>query len=133
MWDRHSLYTAEAQRLVNSDCGPRCNVGLTVELIGGKWKAVVLFYLLDGTLRFNELRRKVPGITQRMLTLALRELEADGLVLRTVYPVVPPHVEYALTPFGRSLEPVLLAMREWGRRNKRRTERALADRDTQAA
>jgi DNA-binding HxlR family transcriptional regulator len=118
---------------VNSDCGPRCNVGLTVELIGGKWKAVVLFYLLDGTLRFNELRRKVPGITQRMLTLALRELEADGLVLRTVYPVVPPHVEYALTPFGRSLEPVLLAMREWGRRNKRRTERALADRDTQAA
>jgi DNA-binding HxlR family transcriptional regulator len=101
--------------------------------VGGKWKAVILFYLLDGTLRFNELRRKVPTITQRMLTLALRELEADGLVERTVYPVVPPHVEYALTPFGRSLEPVLLAMREWGRRYKRRTERAIADREAQVA
>ena len=118
---------------MNSDCGPRCNVGLTVELIGGKWKAVVLFYLLDGTLRFNELRRKVPGITQRMLTLALRELESDGLVERTVYPVVPPHVEYELTTFGRTLEPVLRSMREWGTRNKRRTERAIAERGSLVA
>lgn len=108
---------------------PRCAVARTVDLIGGKWKAVILFYLIDGTLRFNELRRRIPGITQRMLTLQLRELEADGFVLRTVYPVVPPHVEYALTPFGRTLEPVLRAMREWGTRHKRKTERALAERE----
>lgn len=109
---------------------PRCAVARTVDLVGGKWKSVVLFYLLDGTLRFNELRRKIPGITQRMLTLQLRELETDGLVRRTVFPVVPPHVEYALTPFGRTLEPVLRSMAEWGTRHKRRTERALAERDT---
>jgi DNA-binding HxlR family transcriptional regulator len=116
-----------------SDCGPRCAVGLAVELIGGKWKAVILYYLLDGTLRFNELRRKIPNITQRMLTLALRELESDGLVERTVYPVVPPHVEYELTTFGRTLEPVLRSMREWGTRNKRRTERAIAERGSLVA
>lgn len=112
---------------------PRCSVARTVELIGGKWKAVILYYLLDGTLRFGELRRTIPGITQRMLTLQLRELEADGLVERTVFPVVPPHVEYALSPFGRSLEPVLLAMREWGTRYKRRTERIIADREALSA
>jgi len=112
---------------------PLCAVGRTVDLVGGKWKAVILFYLLDGTLRFNELRRKIPSITQRMLTLALRELEADGLVERTVFPVVPPHVEYELTAFGRTLEPILRAMREWGTRNKRRTERAIAERRNVAA
>jgi DNA-binding HxlR family transcriptional regulator len=108
---------------------PRCSVARTVNLVGGKWKAVILFYLLDGTLRFNELRRKIPGITQRMLTLQLRELEADGLVERTVFPVVPPHVEYELTPFGKTLGPVLLAMRDWGVRHKRRTERVIAERE----
>ena len=112
---------------------PRCSVARTVELIGGKWKAVILYYLLDGTLRFNELRRTIPGITQRMLTLQLRELEADGLVERTVFPVVPPHVEYALTPFGQSLEPVLITMRDWGKRYKRRTERVIADREAISA
>src|ERR1700736_3829390 len=97
---------------------PRCSVGLTVEMVGGKWKGVILYFLLEGTLRFSELRRKIPGITQRMLTLQLRELESDGLVERTVFPVVPPRVEYELTTFGESLEPVLLAMREWGTRYK---------------
>jgi len=115
------------------DAANLCAVARTVDLIGGKWKAVILFYLLDGTLRFNELRRKIPGITQRMLTLQLRELEADGLVDRTVYPVVPPHVEYALSPFGRSLRPILLEMREWGARHKRRTERVIAEREAISA
>ena len=115
------------------DEAPRCSVARTVDLIGGKWKAVILFYLLDGTLRFNELRRKIPGITQRMLTLQLRELEADKLVERTVYPVVPPHVEYALSPFGQTLEPVLREMRDWGTRYKRRCERAIAEREALSA
>jgi len=107
-----------------------CSVGRTVELVGGKWKGVILYYLLAGKLRFNELRRKIPAITQRMLTLQLRELEADGLVERTVYPVVPPHVEYELTAFGRTLEPVIVAMAEWGRRYKDDAERIIADRAT---
>ncbi len=112
---------------------PRCSVARTVELVGGKWKGVILYFLLDKTLRFTELRRAIPGITQRMLTLQLRELEADGLVERTVYPVVPPRVEYALTPFGRTLTPVVRAMADWGRRHKRQAERALDDRTALSA
>jgi DNA-binding HxlR family transcriptional regulator len=102
----------------------RCSVSIAVDVIGGKWKAIVLFYLLDGTLRFNELRRKIPGVTQRMLTLQLRELEDDGLVERIVHPVVPPHVDYRLTPFGRTLEPVIQEMASWGRRYRSRVEGA---------
>ncbi|MDB5040212.1 MAG: transcriptional regulator [Candidatus Eremiobacteraeota bacterium] len=112
---------------------PLCPVGLTVEMVGGKWKGIILYFLLDGTLRFSELRRKIPGITQRMLTLQLRELESDGLVERTVYAVVPPRVEYALSPWGRSLEPVLRAMRDWGTHNKDRIEGLIADRETLSA
>ncbi len=94
---------------------PGCAVEAAINLIDGKWKCVVLWHLLvDGTLRFNELRRRIPGVTQRMLTNQLRELEADGLISRTVYPVVPPKVEYALTDMGRGLEPILSALRDWG-------------------
>jgi len=86
-------------------------------VIGGKWKSVIIYHLLDGKKRFNELKKLNLGITQRMLTLQLRELEADGIVHREVYPVVPPKVEYSLTDFGRSLEPIILLMREWGTQN----------------
>jgi len=102
-------------------------------MIGGKWKGVILYFLLGGTLRFSELRRKIPGITQRMLTLQLRELESDGLVERTVYAVVPPRVEYALSPFGRSLDPVLRALRDWGSHHKDRIEHLIAERETLTA
>lgn len=88
-----------------------------MSLIDGKWKIIVLYKLLSGTLRFNELRRLIPSVTQRMLTHQLRELEADGLIIRTVYAQVPPRVEYTLSARGRSLEPVLLAMKEWGDAN----------------
>ncbi|MBP2160479.1 MULTISPECIES: helix-turn-helix domain-containing protein [Asticcacaulis] len=91
-----------------------CAVEATLSVIGGVWKPVLMFHLLKGKLRFNALCRLTPNATARMITLQLRELEADGIVLRTVYPEVPPKVEYELTPLGQSLKPVLLAMRTWG-------------------
>ncbi len=97
--------------------GAGCSVERALNLIDGKWKIVVLYKLLRGTLRFNELRRLIPSVTQRMLTHQLRELEADGLIVRTVYAQVPPRVEYSLSARGRSLEPVLMAMKEWGDTN----------------
>ena len=97
-----------------------CAVEATLGLVGGRWKGVVLFHLLERKKRFSELRRHLPNCTQRMLTLQLRELEEDGLVKRTVFPEVPPRVEYELTAFGRSAEPMLLVMREWGETYKNR-------------
>ncbi|MDB5360445.1 MAG: hxlR-like helix-turn-helix family protein [Rhodospirillales bacterium] len=99
------------------DCNPGCAVEAAISLIDGKWKCVVLFHLLEGTVRFNEMRRRVPGVTQRMLTNQLRELEADGLIVRTVYAQVPPKVEYSLSPLGRSLESILVALKAWGEAN----------------
>lgn len=90
-----------------------CPVEATLALIGGKYKALILWRLSGGTLRFSQLQRHIPA-TARMLTLQLRELEQDGLVSRTVYPEVPPRVEYAMTDLGRSLMPILTAMRNWG-------------------
>ena len=103
------------------DCSPGCPVEASLELIGGKWKGVALYHLVDGKKRFNELKRLAGSVTQRTLTKQLRELEADGLISRTVYPVVPPKVEYALTPKGESLVPILMALRDWG------VEHALSD------
>jgi DNA-binding HxlR family transcriptional regulator len=98
-----------------------CPVELTLNVIGGKWKSVILFYLIaKGTLRFNEFRRLMPSITLQMLTNQLRELEVDGVVHREVYPQVPPKVEYSLTPFGKSLEPIIRLMMDWGRRHEQR-------------
>ncbi|UFJ39993.1 winged helix-turn-helix transcriptional regulator [Brevibacillus humidisoli] len=96
-----------------------CPVETTLDVIGGKWKGVLLYYLLDGKKRFNEFRRICPGITQRMLTLQLRELEQDGVIHREVYHQVPPKVEYSLTDFGRTLEPIILEMKKWGEMYKK--------------
>ncbi|WP_430461063.1 winged helix-turn-helix transcriptional regulator [Thalassolituus sp. LLYu03] len=100
---RYQTYTGEA-----------CPVEASLELFGGKGKGMILYHLLNGELRFNELKRRMGQITQRMLTKQLRELELVGLVHREVFPEVPPHVEYSLTPMGQSLSPVLLALKEWG-------------------
>ena len=103
-----------------------CAVEVTLGLIDGKWKGVILFHLQEGLLRFGELRRKMPGITQRMLTKQLRALEEDGLITRTVYPEVPPRVEYALSQTGQRLRPVIDALRAWGIEHKARLEAASA-------
>ena len=99
---------------VKPHAGEFCPTAATVAAIGGRWKVVLLWYLIGGKLRFSELRRKVAGISQKMLTEQLRELEGHGLVTRTVYAEVPPRVEYAATPLGESLRPVITAMAEWG-------------------
>lgn len=97
-----------------NNCHYGCAVEAALDVIGNKWKGVILFHLLDGTKRFNELRRLIPSVTQRMLTLQLRELEKDEVIVRKVYLQVPPKVEYSLTKVGQTLKPILLALREWG-------------------
>lgn len=91
-----------------------CPVSAALRLIGGKYKTFIIWHLMDKTMRFSELKRLMPDATSKMLTQQLRELESDGLLTRTVYPVVPPKVEYALTDKGSSLRPVLEAMFNWG-------------------
>ena len=97
-------------------------VHVTLNVIGGKWKPVILWNLRTTLLRFNELSRKIEGITQKMLTQQLRELEEDGLVNRKVYPEVPPRVEYSITEYGRTLEPILKCMAEWGIKHENRNK-----------
>lgn len=92
----------------------RCPVEATLDLIGGKYKALILWHLSEGKLRFSELHKCVTGATPKMLTQQLRELESQKLVHREVYPVIPPKVEYSLTDLGKSLIPILVAMRDWG-------------------
>lgn len=101
---RHSSYA----------CNEGCPVEATLDVIGGKWKGVILYHLLEKTYRFGELKKLMPGITAHTLTKQLRELEEDELVLRKVYAEVPPRVEYSLTERGDSLRQIILMMRDWG-------------------
>jgi DNA-binding HxlR family transcriptional regulator len=91
-----------------------CPVEAAIDLIGGKWKPLILWALRDGTLRFSQIENELPGITQKMLTKQLREMEQDGLVARKVYPQVPPKVEYSLTATGQTLIPVIDMLCDWG-------------------
>ncbi len=109
--------TGRRNRFDSYECSQGCPVEASLEMIGGKWKGIVLFHLFDGTLRFNELKKQMGAVTQRTLTKQLRELEADGLVRRKVYAVVPPKVEYSLTELGESLRPIIMALRDWGNVN----------------
>jgi len=95
-------------------CGFGCPVEAALDLVGGKWKGVILYYLRGETRRFNELRRLIPGVSQRMLTKQLRELEANRIVHRKIYRQVPPKVEYSLTSFGETLIPIMQALEKWG-------------------
>lgn len=112
----------------SSDDFEGCPVETILDIIGGKWKGILLYHLIDGKKRFNEFRKLYPKITQRMLTLQLRELERDGVIHREVYKQVPPKVEYSLTEFGRTLEPVILHMKDWGEKYKDRIDKLEAAR-----
>lgn len=103
-----------------------CPVEAALNLIGGKWKGLIVLRLLEKTWRFNALKRSIPGCTQRMLTNQLRQLEADGIVLRTAYPEVPPRVEYSLTSPGRDLGPTISAMCCWGQKYIEGTDQGFA-------
>jgi len=105
----------------------KCTITTTLDVLGGKWKAVILWHLIDKTQRFGELKHLLPTITQKMLTQNLRELEEDGLIQRHVYPEVPPRVEYSLTLYGRTLIPVLEAMSEWGWEHEQGLIRGVTD------
>jgi len=91
-----------------------CPVEAALDVIGGKWKPLILWALGDNVLRFNELQKELPGVNAKMLTKQLRELEEDGVIKRTVYPEVPPRVEYSITEFGKTLIPILQALCTWG-------------------
>ena len=96
------------------DKSKNCPVESTLELIGGKYKALILWHLSEKTLRFSQLRKEISGATAKMLTQQLRELEAQDLIHREVFPIITPKVEYSLTELGKSLMPILTAMRDWG-------------------
>lgn len=98
---------------------PACPVATTVQLIGSKWKLLILRNLMMHPWRFNELKRDLEGISQKVLTDSLRSMEADGLVTRTVYPEVPPRVEYALSELGESMRPIMKSLEDWGNFYKR--------------
>lgn len=99
-------------------CTSGSPVNITLKVIGGKWKPEILWQLYNKTLRFSELKRKVSGITQKMLTQELRELESNKIILRKVHPIVPPKVEYSLTDYGKTLSPVLQSMAIWGEKHQ---------------
>lgn len=104
--------------MLTKDELPECPVATTVQLIGSKWKLLILRNLLDRPWRFNELKRSLNGISQKVLTDSLRSMEQDGLITRTVYAEVPPRVEYALSDLGETIRPILYAMQEWGNHYK---------------
>ncbi len=92
----------------------QCPMELTMSIIGGKYKAIILWHLIDNTLRYNEIQKIIPKATPKMLSQQLKELEADGIINRKMYPVVPPKTEYSLTGLGRSLVPIIQALEKWG-------------------
>lgn len=107
-----------ARRHQDYACGEGCPVEAALEIIGAKWKGGIVYHLLGGELRFSELRRRMPNVTPRILAKALRELEADGVVSRTVYPTVPPQVGYQLTADGERLRTAVLELHRWGNRRR---------------
>lgn len=108
----------------NTQLRNQCDFELTMDIIGGKWKGVIIYHLFKGKKRFLELRRLMPEVTQRMLTLQLRELESDGVVSRKIYAEVPPRVEYSLTDIGKALDAAFFKINEWGKLYKSKQKKA---------
>ncbi len=100
-----------------NECSSKNPVNRTLKVIGGKWKPLILWYLCDKTYRFNELLKVMNGVTQKMLTQQLREMETDQIVLRKVYAEIPPRVEYSITEYGKTLQPILESMSKWGEKH----------------
>ena len=96
-----------------------CPVRPTLKILGGKWKPIIIFYLMEGTKRYGQLRKLIPEATQKMLTQQLRELERDGIVAREIYPEVPPRVEYSLTAYGRTLRSLMRELCKWGEKHQK--------------
>ena len=121
--EKHTADTPPHDAASCSEASPQLTeaVTVTLRLLGGKWKLLILWHLWSQTCRFNELMRAIPGITQQMLTTQLRELEADGIVRRTIYAEVPPRVEYAPTEYAATLEQVLRALAAWGSAHMQRS------------
>jgi len=117
---RYNMYTCLTEtRIIHMKieppvCAGVCPVEAALDIVGGKWKGLILYYLRDETRRFNELRRLIPGVSQRMLTRQLRELETDRIIHREIYRQIPPKVEYSLTGFGKTLSPILASLEQWG-------------------
>lgn len=111
---KNSSTNLENELLINGNCG----MAYTLDLIGGRWKPSILYKLLEGSTRYSQLRKTMPAVSERILILQLREMESDGLISRTVFPEVPPRVEYQLTDLGKSLEPVLHVLSDWGDANR---------------
>lgn len=111
---KQSSTNLENEMLINGNC----DMAYTLDLIGGRWKPSILWRLAHGAMRYSDLRRSLPAVSERILILQLRELESDGLISRKVYPEVPPRVEYQLTEVGKSLEPVLNILTDWGSENR---------------
>ena len=114
------------------DNGDGCPVEATHDAIGAKYKGMMIYHLLAGTMRFSDFQRLMPDVSHRMLTRQLRELEATGIVMRKVIPTVPPGTEYSLTPLGRALEPTVVAMYEWGQKLLAHRSRAQTQGDSEA-
>ena len=110
----HFQWPIEFQHILTKEELPACPVATTVQMIGSKWKLLIMRNLLARLWRFNELKKDLEGISQKVLTDSLRSMEADGIIIRTVYPEVPPRVEYALSDLGESMRPILKAMEIWG-------------------
>jgi DNA-binding HxlR family transcriptional regulator len=111
---KHTVDKRSPLRIAGCELNERCPVVRAVRALEGKWKLYIIYHLMSGTMRFGELRRAIPGVTQQMLTMQLRELEADGIVRRKVFPEVPPKVEYSLTSLGLELRTITEGLTAWG-------------------
>jgi DNA-binding HxlR family transcriptional regulator len=116
---KQSSTNLENELLINGNC----DMAYTLDLIGGRWKPSILWRLAYGAMRYSDLRRSLPAVSERILILQLREMESDGLISRKVFPEVPPRVEYELTGLGKSLEPVINILTEWGAENRPGSEK----------